>query len=87
MSNLEKILNEGFKKIDQAVSDVFYKWDCTPWGNGLTDDAEILQRILDRDGVLALESKVYRISKSLLLQEGRRVCGEGAGKTAIIWRA
>jgi hypothetical protein len=48
------------------------------------DSADIIQALIDQNGIAELKAGIYYISKPLLLKAGQGIVGAGADKTAII---
>lgn len=48
MTRLEEIVRDGLEAMDDAVARVIWKYDHTPYCNGVNDDSEIVQRLLDK---------------------------------------
>jgi len=86
MTKLDRIIQEGFNRIDEAVLRVIDKYDHMLWCNGLNDDAPILQRLLDRDGRVLLGEDVHAVYSAIEMRDGDRIEGSGSTKTAIFNR-
>lgn len=86
MRELDRIVEEGISRINAAVERVLAKWDMMPYGNGINDDAEYIQRILDTTGYIDfnyIDGNVSMVSKPLLLRHGSSVVGRSIEETTL----
>ena len=83
MMSLESIIQDGLQRMDDAVERVLDKWDHTPYGNGINDDADILQACQDDYNGLKLEAKTYFVSKALNLRDGDSIVGSCPKRTIL----